>query len=262
MASDITVILTLYRRPHILLEQLEAIQNQSIPPTSIIIWKNQYDGIELPEIPENLKKNVDIINSSRNFGVWARFAVGLLASTTYIAVFDDDTIPGKMWFENCLYCMSVKEGLYGTLGLHYISEESYFNFSKVGWNHDYEYYQMKGFKYNYNRYGIQQVDIVGHAWFFKREWLCDLWSFAPDYSKLLTVGEDIAFSTFLQKKNIPTLVPPHPPGHFELFGSHPEKAKKYGTEGVAISCQSGSDQRFEYAYKYFINIHGFKIMNS
>uniref|UniRef100_A0A6C0KJP3 Glycosyltransferase 2-like domain-containing protein n=1 Tax=viral metagenome TaxID=1070528 RepID=A0A6C0KJP3_9ZZZZ len=262
MASDITVILTVYRRPHVLLEQLEAIQNQSIPPTSIIIWKNQYDGIELPEIPENLKKNVDIINSSRNFGVWARFAVGLLATTTYIAVFDDDTIPGNRWFENCLHCMSVKEGLYGTIGIIYDSEKSYAGYSRVGWDHQFETFTIKGVQHKYNRCAIHQVDIVGHAWFFKREWLCDLWSFAPDYSKYLTAGEDIAFSTFLQKKNIPTLVPPHPPGHFELFGSHPEKAMNYGCEHVAVSCQAGAYEKFDEVYKYFINTHGFKILNS
>ena len=89
MATDITAILTVYRRPHTLIEQLETVQNQSIPPSKIIIWKNHYDGIDLPIIPEHLLKNVDIIESTRNFGVWARFAVGLLANTTYIAVFDD-----------------------------------------------------------------------------------------------------------------------------------------------------------------------------
>ena len=92
--NDITTILTVYRRPHTLIEQLEAIQNQTYPPSSIIIWKNHYDNIVLPEIPEHLKKNVDIITSTRNFGVWARFALGLLANTNYVAVFDDDTIPG------------------------------------------------------------------------------------------------------------------------------------------------------------------------
>ena len=90
--ESITAILTVYRRPHTLVQQLAAIQNQSVPPSQIFIWKNQYDGIDLPEIPQELMKNVSIINSSKNFGVWARFAVGLLASSTYIAVFDDDIL--------------------------------------------------------------------------------------------------------------------------------------------------------------------------
>lgn len=251
MSTDITAILTVYRRPHTLLEQLEAVQNQTVPPTSIIIWKNKYDGIELPEIPEHLMKNVDIVLSSRNFGVWARFAVGLLANTTYIGVFDDDTIPGKQWFENCLNSMAIREGLYGSIGLIF-STDNYWDFRRVGWDE----------KNNCNNNEICEVDIVGHAWFFKREWLCDLWSFAPDYSKFIRHGEDIAFSAFLQKKNIPTLVPPHPRGNWDLFGSHPNKAWDYGSETVGIWAQKESSDRFPELLKYFINFHGFKRLHT
>ena len=249
VVNNITAILTVYRRPHTLIEQLEAIQNQTCPPSSIIIWKNYYDGIELPSIPDHLKKNVDIIISTRNFGVWARFAVGLLANTTYVAIFDDDTIPGIRWFENCLSSMSIKEGLYGTIGLLF-SSDNYWTFKRVGWDE----------KHNCNNNEIREVDIVGHAWFFKREWLCDLWSFAPDYSKFLTYGEDIAFSAFLQMKNIPTLVPPHPVGQWELFGSHPNKAWDYGSETVGIWAQTESSHRFPELLKHFICYYNFKLL--
>ena len=30
------------------------------------------------------------------------FAAALLADTEYIAIYDDDTIPGKQWHSNCL----------------------------------------------------------------------------------------------------------------------------------------------------------------
>ena len=78
--ESITAILTVYRRPHTLVQQLAAIQNQSVPPSQIFIWKNQYDGIELPEIPQELMKNVSIINSSKNFGVSIEFMVARDAS--------------------------------------------------------------------------------------------------------------------------------------------------------------------------------------
>jgi GT2 family glycosyltransferase len=248
--SDITAILTVYRRPHTLIEQLKAIQCQSCPPTQIIIWKNHYDGIILPEIPSYLMNNVDIINSTRNFGVWARFAVGLLARTTYVAVFDDDTIPGNRWFENCLTSMNIREGLYGTIGLLFGNNSYSSCYKRIGWDE----------RNNSNNDTIHEVDIVGHAWFFKREWLCDLWSFAPDYSKFLTHGEDMAFSVFLQKKNIPTLVPPHPRGKWDLFGSHPDKAWEYGSETVGISAQQESSGRFSELLSYFIETHGYKLL--
>jgi len=251
MANNITAILTVYRRPHTLIEQLQAIQNQTIPASKIIIWVNHYDNIKLPEIPEYLMTNVDIVKSTRNFGVWARFAMGLLANTKYISVFDDDTIPGKRWFENCLDSMDIREGLYGSIGLQF-SSDNYWTFRRIGWDE----------KNNCNNSEICEVDIVGHAWFFKREWLCDLWSFAPDYSKFLTYGEDIAFSAFLQKKNIPTLVPPHPIGQWDLFGSHPKKAWEYGSETVGIWAQKESSDRFPELLKHFIDTYGFKLLHS
>ena len=106
--EDITAILTLYKRPQYLEEQLIAIQNQTIPPKEIFILKNTVENINFPNISSNLLKNVTIIDSSKNFGVWGRFALGLLANTKYICVFDDDTIPGRKWFENCLTSMNIK----------------------------------------------------------------------------------------------------------------------------------------------------------
>lgn len=248
--SDITVILTVYRRPHTLIQQLQAIQNQTIKPKEIFIWKNSYPGIELPDIPNNLKENVSIIDSKKNFGVWARFAVGLLANTTYIAVFDDDTIPGCKWFENCMSSMKIREGLMGSIGLVFHADD-YWQYHRVGWDE----------RNKCNNKDMQEVDIVGHAWFFKREWLCDLWSFAPDYTKFLTHGEDIAFSAFLQRKGIPTLVPPHPPGEWDLFGSHPHLAWQYGSEEVGIWNKPESSSRFPELLKYFIETYGFTLLH-
>jgi len=249
-SSDITVILTVFRRPHTLIQQLQAIKAQSVQPKEIIIWKNSYEGIQLPEIPTELKENVSVIDSQKNFGVWARFAVGLLANTTYIAVFDDDTIPGYKWFENCLNSMKIREGLMGSIGLVFHADD-YWQYHRVGWDE----------KNNCNNSDLREVDIVGHAWFFKREWLCDLWSFAPDYTKFLTHGEDIAFSAFLQKRGIPTLVPPHPRGQWDLFGSHPNLAWKYGSEEVGIWAKPESSSRFPELLKFFIEKYGFNLLH-
>jgi len=250
MTEDITVILTVYRRPHTLIQQLEAINEQTISCKEIYIWKNEYDGVVIPDIPEHLMKNVSIINSGKNFGVWARFALGLLANTKYIAVFDDDTIPGCKWFENCLNSMKIREGLYGTIGLQF-NGDGYWSYNRVGWD----------MRHNCNNDEITEVDIVGHAWFFKRQWLCYLWSEVPDYSMFLTYGEDIAFSLFLQKYGIPTLVPPHPKTDLDLFGSHPELAWLYGSEEVGISAKSESSERFDTVFRYYTKKYGFQIYN-
>jgi hypothetical protein len=249
--TDITAILTVFRRPHTLVQQLEALQTKTVKPKEIYIWKNSYEGITLPDIPEHLRKNVSIIDSQKNFGVWARFALGLLANTTYVAVFDDDTIPGSRWFENCLQSMKVREGLMGSIGLVFHAND-YWQYHRVGWDE----------KNRCNNSELTEVDIVGHAWFFKREWLCDLWSFAPDYNKFLTYGEDIAFSAFLQKKGIPTLVPPHPTGQWDLFGSHPHLAWRYGSEEVGIWNKPESSSRFPELLQLFVQKYGFHLLHT
>ena len=68
---------------------------------------------------------------------------------------------------------------------------------------------------NHQRYGwatfneeVKEVDLVGHAWFFRKEWLKYLWMEEP---ATWDNGEDIHFSYLAQKYGgINTYVPPHP----------------------------------------------------
>ena len=64
---------------------------------------------------------------------------------------------------------------------------------------------------------IERVDYVGHAWFFKREWLPYLWrEMPPTWDN----GEDMHFSYTAQKfGNIQTYCPPHPADEKELHSS-------------------------------------------
>lgn len=239
---DITAVLTLYKRPHRLHEQIEALRNQTRPPQNIFVVKNYSEGIELPKLPNDIV----VIDSTKNFGIWTRFAMALLADTKYVCVFDDDTIPGNRWFENCLDSMKIREGLYGTIGIKF--PRSSYNFSlndRIGWDRP--------------NTEITQVDIVGHAWFFKRSWLHYLWQYTPDYTSDLKCAEDINFSFELQKAGIPTLVPPHPPGQLDMYGSIPEKAWSYGCDQNAISGERVAPVRFENALQIAIR-KGFKLL--
>ena len=244
---SITAILTVYRRPHVLIEQLIAIQNQTIKPDKIIIFKNFYEGVELPIIPDELNKNVTIITSSENFGVWSRFAIGLLANTVYVCIFDDDTIPKSKWFENCLNTMNTSPGLFGTNGVIFNKGDKYL-FNNIGWIYN-------------NNDTTTEVDIVGHSWFFKREWLHYLWEYTPDYSELLRGGEDIAFSAMLQKHGIKTYVPPHPKSNMDLWGSTWDTGNKYGMNLAATSVIDGH-ATFEKVLQDFINNKGYVTINN
>jgi hypothetical protein len=246
-SGDITCILNVYKRPHCLKEQLEAVLSQTLPPKKIIIYKNYTEGIlTLPNDVLELafKNNVTIVNSSENYGVWARFAIALLAKTTYVCIFDDDTIPGKKWFENCYTTILKVNGLLGTIGVILVpSKEKYIMKMRYGWDGCNE--------------EIVQVDVVGHSWFFKREWLAHLWSIVPDYEFMNVSGEDMGFSYALQKVGINTYVPPHPKDDLEMYGSIPDKAWKYGMEPHCISFNEWS--KFDKMYKYYRD-RGFKCL--
>lgn len=198
--SNVTVILNAYRRPYNLKMQIEAIRNQTIPPKQIWLWINKHqdnDGFDFDSL------NVDrIFHNDYNWKFYGRFAAALLADTEYVALYDDDTIPGSQWHENCLQTMGTHEGILGSAGIILKSKE-YINHDRCGWptqNND-----------------ITEVDLVGHSWFFKREWLRYLWQEKPT---TWDNGEDIQFA-FMAKIHggISTYCPAHPPGNKEMHGS-------------------------------------------
>jgi len=238
--ADITVILNGYKRPFFLREQIEAINNQTIKPKEIMLWQNNSDGFD-----DDLTSSITTAKSNKNLGVWARFAFALNAKSEYVCVFDDDTIPGSMWFENCLETMKTHEGLLGTIGLIYNNKNSYLPNKRYGWD-------------NPNNTPTR-VDIVGHAWFFKREWLTTFWRELPplgfDY-----VGEDMHFSYMIQKYlGLNTYVPPHPKHVPEMWGSL--KGWDMGTEKHGLSLIPENINKMNEYYKHIIN-NGFKIINS
>lgn len=238
----VSAILNCFRRPHSLKQQHEAIKKQSISPNEILIWKNhpQKDlDFDFSGIDDAL---VSVNNA--NYGVWARFAFALNSTSDYICVFDDDTIPGKNWFKNCIENIEKQNGLYGTIGV------SFFDL-------DYRSYVRHGWACPNNK--TEQVDIVGHAWFFHRDLLSAFWKEVPvPLSRLC--GEDMHFSYSIQKYlNLNTYVPPHPVDDKSLWGSQPELGNELGIDENAISVNYHS-KIFGDSLKHY-HAKGFKLIN-
>tara|TARA_R110000824_G_scaffold211022_4_gene396899 strand:+ start:2426 stop:4021 length:1596 start_codon:yes stop_codon:yes gene_type:complete len=198
--QDITVILNAYRRPYNLDAQIKAIREQTKPPKQIWVWVNDHedlDGFDFSQLDAD-----KVFRNDHNWKFYGRFAAALLAETEHVAIFDDDTIPGSRWLENCLSTMETHEGILGSAGV-ILEGETYNPHQRCGWpTHNEE---------------TTQVDLVGHAWFFKREWLRYLWTEPPI---TWDNGEDMQFSYAAQKYgNINTYCPPHPADDKELHGS-------------------------------------------
>jgi hypothetical protein len=237
--GEITVILNGFKRPQFLKEQVDAIKNQTIKPKEIMLWQNNSDGFD-----KDLTDTLITATCNNNLGVWARFAYALNAKTEYICIFDDDTIPGDMWFENCLETMKTYEGLLGTIGLIYDTPHGYRPNTRYGWA-------------DINNSETIMVDIVGHAWFFKREWLSAFWRELPPVG-IEVVGEDMHFSFMIQKYlGLNTYVPPHPKDDKEMWGS--TKGWELGTEANALSFVPKNIQLMEVYHADLVS-RGFKLI--
>ena len=95
--EDITVVLTCYRRPHVLKEQIDAVRSQSIQPKEIWVLVNEHEdnqdfGFSSLDIDR-------LFHLPGNYGPGGRFILGGLVESEFVAFFDDDTIPGLRWFE-------------------------------------------------------------------------------------------------------------------------------------------------------------------
>ena len=245
--EKITCILNVYKRFGNFEEQLNAVLNQSIPPKRIIIWNNN------PEV--NLSKfasdNIIVINSSQNLGVWPRFfSLYYLFSGEYVCVFDDDTIPRINWFKNCVETINTYNALLGTRGVIFDKGNIYESKTEFGWNGPCD--------------SAKVVDIVGHSWFFRKEWISTIIKELPNIDEnYFLCGEDTHLSYTLKKYlNIPTIVPPHPVDDTSLWGSIYETAMKYGGDkSVAVSHTPGMCNKFTNMLKYYISI-GFETINN
>jgi hypothetical protein len=245
MTKDIICILNVFKRPQFFQEQLLAVLNQTITPKRIIIWNNN-NQINLSNF-ENIP-NIIIINTSENLGVWARFfSLYYLLSGEYVCVFDDDTIPGNLWFENCINTIERHNALLGTIGVYFDKGNNYNVKKRYGWDGPSN--------------EIKIVDIVGHSWFFKKEWISTLIKELPNIDeKFLTCGEDMHLSYVLQKYlYIPTIVPPHPMDNTSLWGSQKEKAIAYGN--VDSTFVNTGIEKFNDALNHYVN-QGFETIHN
>lgn len=213
----ITTILTSYKRQDYLQEQIDSIKNQTQKSSEIWIWHNTPDGEGPVDLNTEFGSQCKIINSNNNFSFFGRFALATLAQTEYIAMFDDDTIPAPKWFELCLETINeVGDGILGGAGVILHSNQAYSPHNKVGWN---------GAKPRHTK----EVDLVGHAWFFKKS---SLKYFFMEEPHSWDNAEDMHFSAMAQKYgSLKTYVPAIGK---DMSSYNPSiKGQVYGSDGVA-----------------------------
>ncbi len=176
---DITVVLSCWRRPQYLEEQIKSFRQQSVLPSEIWVWADEssenrgfsYDGLAIDRLFRN----------GTNLGVFGRFAIALLARTKYVAIFDDDMIPEQDYLANCLSTILEYPGILAAAGIQFTST-SYRPCEKFGWMT--------------RTASVMEVDVGCNAWFLETSWLKYLWMEPPfNWSN----GEDMRLSYLAQK---------------------------------------------------------------
>lgn len=224
---EIGVVLNTFRRKNVRM-QLDAIAMQTIQPKEVLIWRNDdWPDDEFKCLAEGNR----FVKASENFGVWPRFFAASLISCEFIAVFDDDTIPGSRWLENCRDCYRKNRAVYGSHGIR-LPSDKYRGGVSFGWKKSCSQ--------------AERVDVVGHAWFFPR-WLAS--RVLDVYDGCLTAGEDMALSYVAQVNGFDTFTAPHPAADLRMWGSL--SGRQLGHDEHAISHTKSGWNGYEKEYQRF-----------
>lgn len=209
--SDITVIITIWKRPYLDL-QLESLTSQSTLPKNIWIIHNE-NHIDIDEIIakySDFPSNISLIDSDLNLKYFGRFSLCYHVKTKYVFVVDDDVIPSFNWLKICLDKCTRYNAIIACSGR--ILRPNNFRPEELQNNELFNEYAKKYFigdcynKLSYNFSPIDtQVDYGCNSYFFKAEWIKHFWSIWPF---TFDSGEDIHLSaTLMIIKSIPTYVP-------------------------------------------------------
>ena len=227
---SIAVMLTAYKRTHLLNQQIAAIEKQTVPPESIWVWNGSGARLKLPDGVQ------EVGVAGCNLGVWPRFMAAGTLQADAIAVFDDDTIPGPRWFENCLNTAQVTgPAVLGACGVSFVGGNRQ-DRTYPGWKTPSPH--------------IVECDLVGHAWFVPAPALQD-WEGAP-HLEFPFCGEDYWISVQAQKRGWKTWAVAHPPGDKTWWGS--VDGMNMGTDEHALWVQPGAEEQKQKVHDYYLSI--------
>lgn len=207
--SNITVILTGWKRPYNLAKQVSAIRNQTYAPHEIWLWINRAVGV-LNDFDEHVDK---VFDCNYNWGVFGRFAAATLVRTPYVCFFDDDTVPGENYLAECMKYRNI--GILGSAGVT-LTSRRYDPHIRSGWPS--------------KNTSVERVDLVGHSIFCSKDYLRYFyWCNPPSWKN----AEDIHLAWTAQVYGgVNCFVTPHPENDKSIWGSiQPE----LGLDNVGMS---------------------------
>ena len=166
-AHDVTVIVSFYRRINTVDRILDALLQQEHSPKEV--WAYVFGSPMQADLAERLRRyksqhpstanKVEIFEATKSLGYHGRFQLGLQVTTPYVAIFDDDCIPGSRFVSNALHIMNIGlyKGVFGVKGHDagpYIPNEPIFGAGPLPKSET-----------------LEEVEIVGGAWIMQSDHL-------------------------------------------------------------------------------------------
>lgn len=230
---DVTVILTCFERPAFLRRQLQALQGQSVRPRVMMAWVNSGE-VRHDEQALN-GSGLTVIRANANLGPWMRFTVAAEATTKYVCILDDDTLPGPRWIEECLDRLEAAEAAQDAEDDEDLGT---FCIAAVGQvfrtDHPLDSYLVGP---QSPRDTELEVDVGRQGWFFRRD-LAQIFVNRPHI--MAPVGWDLHFAAVLQEEGVLTICLPYDPGNKEAWGSmEPASPDRSITETLNAAAAAG-----------------------
>ena len=242
MSNEYNVVIGVYAGVNLISKIIEAVDKQTIKPKSITLWAHKHP--DKPFVTYDYTNSADVIFCTNNYGVYPRFAVGLFGTTDRVMIFDDDTIPGPKWAENCFNTLDIvgHDAILGARGV---------TIDKDG-------REIGSFGNDRNTTEITEVDLVGHCWFVNRKHIIEMFK-DPPFNPMN--GEDICLSANSQiTYGCKTYVPAQPNNNPDIKGSiRPILGAQPGRLSTTLGPATHLGDRAEVA-KHYIG-KGWKLVN-
>jgi len=125
-AVDLTVVLSYHARPDVIEPQQRLLVAQSITPRAVVAWINPHENRIAPHVLQTLMR-MPCVQPNIDMGPWMRWGVASQAQTEFVAIFDDDAMPGPRWLEAAiarLLASNNEHDVVAAAGLLYSSDQS------------------------------------------------------------------------------------------------------------------------------------------
>eukprot|EP00762_Andalucia_godoyi_P008440 ANDGO_04676.mRNA.1 hypothetical protein len=225
--SDVTVILNVWKRVHLLENQIKALLKQTAPPAHI--WVVAFGSVQYDDALEqvqSIKKlcvgaSIDVFYSSENLGYYGRFEIALSAKTRYVWVVDDDVLPGTEFLQFLVHAMRTKyRGVLGSIGWLLpgaradLSVPFHFHYTQGGVMFPDPWTKVEATR-------LSPVDYLCSTWFMESAWVPLLFR-DPPFTR--DTGEDFMLSyAVLRHVGLQTYVLPVDAANKETWGSMEQK---------------------------------------